>query len=377
MAREFGVRSYKPDSVHFSNICNRLGDKGQPHTLNEPKLNQNIFAVAYGTPRSAEELAIEMGVSLPYMEDALELLTKETLLTKQNGRYETAFPIISREAQRKMRDSLAVLTARMLPPLEEGIDRLMEQYREAGLSFYGAYSNYEDAKWVILMRIYEEYYDLCSNTPKYRPGATKRPDNGAWDIIGFEALDAPTKSVGCHHQHNGFICYRYAYAGIWGLTPDFLTEEETAILRAVVTGKGIRDVAIAEKLVSYGYLRKGGNDYVPNLTVIREAEIKKFIRYGNRRNHSAKFLEHAEARGRINQEVLSVMSEMNQVIREIIRDDLPRSMRRDEKMLDGLVYSLCRHSPALGYVVEQAIADGWLTYNEQTSRSIGAYLQIP
>ena len=70
------------------------------------------------------------------------------------------------------------------------------------------------------------------------------------------------------------------------------------------------------------------------------------------------------------------MAEMNQEIREIVRDDLPRSMRSDEKLLDGLVYSLCCHSPALGYVVEQAIADGWLTNNEQTSRSIGAYIYL-
>ena len=376
MAREFGVRSYKPDTIIYSNICDRIGDRGQPHTLNEPKLNQNIFAVAYGTPQSAEELAVEMGVALPYMEDVLEHLTRETLLKKQSGKYETAFPIISREAQRRIGDTHAALMARMLPPLEEGIDRLMEQYREAGLSFYGEYLNYEDAKWVILMKIYEGYYDMCPNTPAYRPGMTKRPDNGVWDIIGFEAMDIPSKSVGCHHQHNGFVCYRYAYAGIWGRTPDFLTEAETAALRAAVTGKGIPDASVAENLISYGYLRKEGDTYVPTVAVIREAEHKKFIRYGKRRNHSAKFLEHAEARGRLNQEVLSVMAEMNQEIREIVRDDLPRSMRRDEKLLDGLVYSLCCHSPALGYVVEQAIADGWLTNNEQTSRSIGAYIYL-
>ncbi len=376
MAREFGVRSYKPDTIICNNICDRIGDHGQPHTLNEPKLNQNIFAVAYGTPQSAEDLAIEMGVSLPYMEDTLEHLTKETLLTKQNGKYETAFPIISRDAQEKMRDYFTEGMSRLVPPLEEGIDHLMAQYREAGLSYYGEYQAYEDAKWVILMLTYMGFYDTCSNTPKHRLGQTKRPDRGVWDIVGFEKTDIPNKSVGNHHHKNGFVSYRFAYAGIWGLTPDFLTEEETATIYAVAKGNGFFDKAVAENLVSYGYLRKEGNAYVPNLTVISDAVLGKFARYGKRKKHSTQFLEHAVARGRLNQEVLSVMAEMNHAVRKIVREDLPRSMRQDEKLLDGLVYALCRHTPALGYVIEQAISDGWLVYNEQTSRAIGAYLYI-
>ncbi len=376
MAREFGVRSYKPDTIICSNICDRIGDRGQPHTLNEPKLNQNIFAVAYGTPQSAEDLALEMGVSLPYMEDTLELLTKETLLTKQNGRYETAFPIISREAQEKMRDYFMECMSRLLPPLEESIDHLMAQYQEAGLCYYGEYQKYEDAKWVLLMLVYMQFYDMCSNTPKHRLGQTKRPDRGVWDIVGFEKTDIPNKSVGNHHHKNGFVSYRFAYAGIWGLTPDFLTEEETATLRAVAEGKKSFDESVAETLVSCGYLRKDGMDYIPNLTVISDAVLRRFVRYGKRLKHSPEFLEHAAARGRLNQEVLSVMAEMNDAVRKIVREDLPRSMRQNEALLDGLVYALCRHTPALGYAVEQAVSDGWLTYNEETSPAIGAYIYI-
>ncbi len=378
MAREFGVRSYKPEHIGFTNICDRLGDRGQPHTLVEPKLNQNIFATAYGTPQSAEELAIEMGVSLVYMEDTLERLRMETLLIKKNGKYETAFPIISREAQLEIHETFAALMARILPPLEEGIDRLMEQYREAGASCYGPYQDYEDAKWVILMRCYEGLYDVCPNTPKYRLGTTERPDHGAWDEIGFEMLDGASKIVGCHHQHNGFICYRYAYAGIWGKTPDFLNRDETATLRSVVEGKSDLNESVAQRLISYGYLRKEADGYVPTIAVFREAEAKKLVKYGNRRKKQSEiFWEHAKVRGELNHKVLSLMTDMNLTIREIVRKDLPPSMRDNKKLVDGVVYSLCRNSPALGFVVEQAIADGWLAYNDRTSVAIGAFIDLP
>jgi hypothetical protein len=218
-----------------------------------------------------------MGVSLVYMEDTLERLCLETWLTKQNGKYETAVPIISREAQLKIYEFFADLMARIVPLVEEGIDRLMEQCQEAGVSFYGQYQDYEDAKWMILMRSYEGLYDMCPNTPKDRLGTTKRPDNGAWDVIGFEMLGGPSKNVGCHHQHNGFICYRYAYAGIWGKTPAFLNRDETATLRSAVEGKGVSDEAVAQRLISYGYLRKEAGGYVPTIAVMRRAEIKKLI----------------------------------------------------------------------------------------------------
>ena len=51
---------------------------------------------------TAEELAIEVGVALPYMEDTVKHLTAQTLLVKSGDKYETNFPIISREVQQKI-----------------------------------------------------------------------------------------------------------------------------------------------------------------------------------------------------------------------------------------------------------------------------------
>ena len=51
---------------------------------------------------TAEELAIEVGVALPYIEDTVRHLTSQTLLVKNGEKYETNFPIISREAQQKI-----------------------------------------------------------------------------------------------------------------------------------------------------------------------------------------------------------------------------------------------------------------------------------
>jgi hypothetical protein len=46
-----------------------------------------------------QELAVEVGVALPYIEDTVAYLTYEGLLRKNGNKYETNFPIISSKAK--------------------------------------------------------------------------------------------------------------------------------------------------------------------------------------------------------------------------------------------------------------------------------------
>ena len=76
MAREFGVRSYKPEQIGFV-MNGRDGKKGQPWSILGHLLYKNIFLAAYENPLTAEELSLELGMALPYMEDELEFLVRE------------------------------------------------------------------------------------------------------------------------------------------------------------------------------------------------------------------------------------------------------------------------------------------------------------
>ena len=90
MAREFGKRSYKPEQIAF--VQNgRDGKKGQPWSIVSHLLYKNIFLETYENPQTAEELSLELGIALPYMEDELEFLVREQLLTKNENKYQTAF----------------------------------------------------------------------------------------------------------------------------------------------------------------------------------------------------------------------------------------------------------------------------------------------
>ncbi|MBQ8508990.1 MAG: sigma-70 family RNA polymerase sigma factor [Clostridia bacterium] len=376
MAKEFGVRSYKPEEIIYANVCDRPGELGQPWTLMDPKLNQNIFLACYANPSTADELAIEMGVALPYMEDVLEHLVYETVLSKTDSKYETAFPIISREAQEKLHCFYSDVLSRLMPILEENIDRLMEQFQEAGANYYGKWLSYDEAKWVLLMHHYKELYDLCKASPKTTFGHTERNNHGKWDVIALESYEKTPKGVGFHCQTNGFVHYRYGYKNIWNQTPSSLSEAETSVLRRLADGKHNEENDIAAKLEKYDYIRKCNGKYVPHIAVFDSRETKKFLKFCDKKTFSNQFIEHAEARKKLTDAISEILAEINHKVCDILYHDLPKSIHAQKYMMDALVREICRGSYTLGYIIEQAVSDGWLKYDETTSTAIGAYIDI-
>lgn len=377
MAREFGKRSYNPEEIVYSNICTAPGELGQPWTLMDSKLNQNIFLACYDNPMTVEELAIEVGVALPYMEDAARHLTEQTLLVKNGDKYETSFPIISREAQQKIHFYYESIMPQLIALITEDIDRLMAQYEESGHCYYGEYQSYEEAKWMLLMDFYKGLYSLCNNSPKEKLGNTPRQNGGVWDVVGFEKCDFCPDSVGFHCQYDGFVHYRFGYCGIQNRTPANLTKDEAHELRLIVEGKKAKIESIREKLIKYGYAYKKEDKYIPNVGVIKQSTCQAFLKFCKRKKFSPEFVEHSNVRGKLTENILQTIETINNSVREILVSDLPKCIRVDASMVNALLESICTTSHTLGYIVIYALESGWLKYDENTSPAIGAYFSIP
>ena len=377
MAREFGKRSYNPEEIVYTNVCSSPGELGQPWTLMDSKLNQNIFLACYDNPMTANELAIELGVALPYMEDTVKHLTAQTLLVKKYNKYETNFPIISRDTQEKIHLYYETVLPKLVTLITENIDRLMAQYEEAGLCYYGKYQKYDEAKWMLLMDFYKGLYSLCNNSPKTKLGYTKRPNRGVWDVVGFEKCDFCPDVVGFHCQNDGFVHYRFGYCGIQNRTPANLSKDETHELRLMVENKKSENKSTLEKLVEYGYAYKKGNKYIPNVVVISESTNKAFLKFCKKKKFSAKFIEHADIRKKLHESILDTIEKTNITVREMLSSDLPECICNNDKMIDALLESICTTSHTLAYIVKHSLASNWLKYEENTTPAIGAFFYVP
>ena len=345
MAREFGKRSYNPENIAFVQ-SGRDGKNGQPWSIISHLLYKNIFLETYENPQTAEELSLELGIALPYLEDELEFLVREQLLTKENGKYQTAFLIVSREEQRKKHDKHVQVQKELTNKLCRLIDTYME---EDGAKVNCDHIGYEAAKWALLVRTFDYLQYDCGETAsslmhEYKCDYPQRPDDGSWVLTGYETIDWHTPFfVGQH----GYLSYdkseikkdvdfgqfKFFYQNIQERTPMHLTWVEAYTLWLVCSGRTEAcEKAYLDKLAEYGYVKMAGGTVIPQVVIFdREAE------------------------------------------KQIGQDALERLTKLKEE-----ICGLFRQDPGIerGYVVEQAIRDGWLNHNDDTIGTVGAYLYL-
>jgi len=344
MAREFGKRSYKPEQIAF--VQNGMdGKKGQPWSIITHLLYKNIFLEAYENPQTAEELSLELGIALPYMEDELEFLVREQLLRKDGNRYQTDFRIIGKEEQRAVHDA----NRQIQKPLTDLLCALIDTYiGEDGDKVNIGEIGYESAKWALIVHAFDvlirSAHDPSADDLPHANAHPARPDDGAWTLTGYEVIDWEAPAfVGL----NGYLSYdenevkmpiefgqyKFFYRNHQEKTPTHLTWTEVYTLWLVCTGRSEAcEKGYLEKMIEYGYLKQEKDGLRPQVVIF-----------------------HGSTGAPEHEEVTAKLSALRQEI-----------------------YRLLKQAPDIerGYIVEQALKDGWLTYNDDTAKTIGAYIYL-
>ncbi len=290
MAREFGKMSYRPENLRFQ-INGLPGSNGEPSCYLSKALDMNILLAAYRTPSTAEELAIEIGVALPYMEEELDSLVSATLLIKRNNRYETNFYIFSASAQEKIysryREIAPLLTEKLIEICKtknDWLDKISPDWR------FGNQPK-EDMRWADIMAALDDINkravseanksikcDCTANIGSW--GHTIRPNNGEWDVIGFEdCKDAPDgiSLRGCvdspDDRNLKEILFRHYTFSVLGQQyyNQTLSYREGENLLKIAEGKTEEtEKSVVDSLVKKGFLLQTDGKSVPTFCVIRK-----------------------------------------------------------------------------------------------------------
>src|SRR5262249_52884473 len=76
-----------------------LGEAGEWHRVLNRKLPKSLLATAYEKPLTIQDLSLETGVPVAFLEDEINILLKYEMLEESaGGRYQTTLCIIDREA---------------------------------------------------------------------------------------------------------------------------------------------------------------------------------------------------------------------------------------------------------------------------------------
>ena len=384
MAREFGTLSYKPENISFIN--NGLyGANGEPWNYISRSLCKNILLAAYRTPSTAEELAMEVGVALPYMEEELRGLVDATLMKKNGNKYETNFFIVSAEAQEKINVHLRAITPELTRAVISAMEYEIHWKNENCPEWHEGYQPFEDMKWALLMYqtdvINFDTLDAFNATRKELPkahlgkwGHTIRPNGGEWDLLGMESYQGNKPAfVGLHGcvaspaERNlaeiGFQQFKFQYQRIADKTPAMMPYVYAQALVAIAKGETDElDESVIAYLEEHGYIKKDGECYKPTFLVMFKSKGKAM---------PPKELEALENL----RSVASKIAMKHYIFcREQIYKEIPSFLKDDEYQID---HACANVFDLRGAILEEALRQGYISYTENDERKmLGTFLRI-
>lgn len=136
MTRELGKRSYKPDAFRLD----FWGDYNRYYHLFDRKLPGNILLAAYDEPLRAEELSVELGVAMPYLEDEIKILEAAGVLRRVGKKYQTNVVIITDKCAEKIEEEMPRVCKQSAQRIFDTAKELLPKIRE--LDFKG--NDYDD-----------------------------------------------------------------------------------------------------------------------------------------------------------------------------------------------------------------------------------------
>ncbi len=343
MTRTFGKRSYNPELIRYV-MNGRCGKKGQPITVISHLLYTNIFLEVYENPQTAEQLSLELGIALPYMEDELAFLCREELLKKEGNAYETNFKIFSKEEQYDNYVKNKKISKQITAKLCEIIDLYVSENEDV-LNYH--FIGYDNAKWALLPFLYDTiqtvnfFPEYKKNKVSYKDDTrTSRPDDGCWDIYGYEYpvdFELPTLvgKIGYHYSDENEIITDVNFSQFYFVSKniDIKKTKDISYMAAytlwLVCNDKLNecDKRYIDELLSIGYLKKENEEIKPNILILNK--------YNPLNTSNTKIIE-------LNKEIVELL--------------------KKTKFFER------------GYIIDDAIENGWLKYDENTTNTIGAYI---
>lgn len=291
MAREFGKRSYNPERLSFLASGNQ--PSGLPWGAVQRKIPVNILCEANNNPSTVEELAIELGIAAPYMEEEVDILEKSELLKKlDDGKYITNFFIAPSECIEEVNELCEDFAYDNYKKFwHTASDFVTKHYAE----FIGESTMSEqDATMFFFLKLVTTVKETVDGDVW---GRFKRRDGGNWGFIGYEQGARRGRINACGFGDNGAIisndcnklhlrCY-VDVNGIFGkqiykdrccVRPNDLPAIRELVKNGYST-EGFTDSQknILDRFCDNGYFVKDGDRYKPTVLVFEGDKLSELI----------------------------------------------------------------------------------------------------
>lgn len=154
MERNYGEQSYNPKNLNL--LYMGQGPNKYWELLEGNKIRQNILWACYNDHLTEEEIALQIGVSLPYIENDIKKLTDTWLLKKDGNHFRTNIIILTSDFEAEKSVKLLPLQKKIAEKLRVFINENEAAIRSIG--FYGCNMSLSSLKWhMVTMMLFYAY----------------------------------------------------------------------------------------------------------------------------------------------------------------------------------------------------------------------------
>ncbi len=283
MERTYGEKSYHPKSLKLMFWFWQKADC-RYYQAADSKIAQNILFACCNDKLKAEQISLEIGVALPYMEDALEKLLDVGLLVKDGPRYLTDIVLITDALKRELRAKTSSGADRIADVVAAAIAENEDRVRDVGFS--GCDMGVNSFAWQMSSAVlYKAVVDELEGRVRFNPPKDKFGTKCVIWGVENEAADAfgNTFSVGISNAEtalgdrirfvdfpiNGEMAHRAVYE----------CNGADRLLCQIARGEPIRsenDREIIAELIRRGIVRADGDGFAVNTPVFTAAQFEEF-----------------------------------------------------------------------------------------------------
>lgn len=273
---------YCPKKLHVA-INGEAYDDRLTREVLDNLLHQNILLRCYAQGKTAQELCDELGVARPYIEDAVNVLLRDELLTADGGRVRTDF-IITSGAQEEAR--LAVYDAHKDELSREIVRQLMAHEQEIrAIGFIGCDVPMPRLLWWLIYRC-----TAALPNPAEMPPRPYHADGGAYHLMGFAREPENRHYLAWDYNgpmyNDGFRWFGLQHFGnspvqdLFELNQPHMGKLCALLIRLIQADFDPSCVTADEQellaeLLARGFLRKADGSIKPNFCVLTREQVQR------------------------------------------------------------------------------------------------------
>lgn len=273
MDRQPGTLSYRPrefDACYVGTGPNAFWN------LMKRLISQNILAACSLTPLTPEQISVEIGVPLPYLDGEIAELLERRMLLREGGKVRAGILLVSADCIRETADKNAALYRQIADRLSAFLDERLDAFRAIG--FRGCDFSEMTLRWQLATLVFRQAQGYTGDRPEIPMPET------AWGDRAFlflrEKADVHCANVAfsamTSRRDDQLLFYDYMgnppgnHHDLWSRPQsiDLLCE----IVRGAMPESGY-DRESAEELVRRGFLRRDGERLLPTMPVFTQAQF--------------------------------------------------------------------------------------------------------